>query len=229
MQAVILALIGTIGLIIPAVIALGSARGRRLKLLREEVALLKDLPDHFGAEKKIARLVLRESLWAYSIDRLAPRRVGAAMAYAIAASFAMSFGATFILLGDDWHARIITEPDTRPHWRLAGTVLFAAGAVVYVGTVSGLGRRVTEGVKGLGADPGVVRRAIALEAQQLPEDLMAIVCLERPDLNADRSVSGRITHRLLRDAWAVFEKRRNDVTATDENAGRSNLTCTGSG
>jgi hypothetical protein len=196
MQGILIAVIGVIGVTIPALITLASAPGRRLSRVKQDAELFAALPEQLIAERQLLRYVLSESVWQYAIAR---RRLFRLMPYllgSLSGVLLMGFGA--ILLGYDPDLAINLEQDNRP----LGFVALAYGAGIYLAALAYPVSSVRNRIRKLQGPSSRLRQLIAVEASRVDDgDLGSLPRGDPPG----QGPFGSVRRALFRNVWRELD------------------------
>ena len=206
MEGIAIAIIGTLGVVLPALLALGSAHVRRLHRIRQELETYAVLPPEFAAERQLTRYLINESLWEYAVAR---RRLVATWPWVIVAilsSLAAGFGWS-TLQHNRLDAFFETNDDPGQAYRLlgAGILLFSVG--FYFHALTAPMRAARQRVRRLDGPPARIRQLIAIEAQRLDDrDLSTIRIGTSAALATKGSPVSWLRAKLWGDTWEQLDR-----------------------
>lgn len=95
MQAIIIALIGAVSLVLPSLLSAGVGNARTLKRIKEEAEAFTAIPEELVLERQLARTALSRSIWDYALSRRGWPRRWANMFNATLGLLVFSVGITF--------------------------------------------------------------------------------------------------------------------------------------
>jgi hypothetical protein len=133
MDAILVALITAVGLVVPSVLSLRFGKKRQLALIRDEAQRLADIPEHMDEARKNMERALDRSVWRY--DHISAVGSIPALTFGAAGGFTLlAIGRTMKGADSD---HIFSESDLITLTQNLGTMLLYVGVLVLLyGAVS---------------------------------------------------------------------------------------------
>lgn len=200
-----MAVIGALGVVLSAALSAGSVHLRRLQRIRNEADLYAALPADMEAERRLAKMLLNQSLWEYALAR---RRLAHPVPYlllGLMASAVIGVGWQLVIRGgvED----LVPNWPEDPNYRLVGLSLVVLGALLYVRTLKIPIVAAQRRVRALEFSPSRMRQLIALEAERIDAGYWPTDLAYQPSEEPKRhDVLARFGNNLLVRKWAGLEE-----------------------
>jgi hypothetical protein len=222
MQGITVAAIGFLGVLIPSLLAVGSAHGRRLHRIMQESEALKALPEELHEERQLIRYLLNCSVWDYAITRRRTLRPFPFLLLGLGGSLLAGLG--WQLLMSNSLDNLTRSGDS--NYRHVGLGLFLIGAWMYLTALSMQIRAAQKRIRRLSGPPSRTEQLIALEAMRVESASLRSLRIGTPaDWTAESGLMSILARRLvLNSKWKGLDEAARTVKHEDSIAATTTQT-----